>query len=42
MVYPIVLGGGKRLFAEGLPAMSLKIVESQPMGAVLTLRLQPA
>ena len=42
MIFPIVLGSGKRLFTEGLPATPLKIVESQPMAAVLTLRLQPA
>ena len=42
MIFPIVLGSGKRLFGEGLPATPLKIVESQQMGAVLTVRLQPA
>jgi dihydrofolate reductase len=42
MVYPILLGSGKRLFSEGLPPTPLKIVESQPMGAVLAIRLQPA
>jgi dihydrofolate reductase len=42
MIFPIVLGSGKRLFGEGLPATPLKIVESQQTGAVLTLRLQPA
>ena len=42
MIFPIVLGSGKRLFGEGLPATPLKIVESQRMGAVLTMRLQPA
>jgi dihydrofolate reductase len=42
MVFPIVLGSGKRLFAEGLPATPLKIVESQQTSGVLTLRLQPA
>jgi dihydrofolate reductase len=41
MVYPIVIGGGKRLFGEGLPTIGFSIVESQPTGAVLTLRLQP-
>jgi dihydrofolate reductase len=41
MVFPIVLGGGKRLFGEGLPVTSLKMVECVPMGQVLTLRLQP-
>jgi len=42
MVFPIVLGSGKRLFGEGLPSTSLKIVESRQTSAVLTLRLQPA
>jgi dihydrofolate reductase len=42
MVYPIVLGSGKRLFGEGVPATPLKIVESRETGAVLTIRLQPA
>jgi dihydrofolate reductase len=42
MIFPIVLGFGKRLFGEGLPATPLKIVESRQTGAVLTLRLQPA
>jgi dihydrofolate reductase len=41
MIYPVVLGGGKRLFGEGLPMTGFSIVESQPAGAVLTLRLQP-
>ena len=41
MVYPVVLGGGKRLFGEGLPMTGFSIVESQPTGAVLNLRLQP-
>ena len=42
MIFPIVVGGGKRLFADGLPSTSLKIVESLQMSAVLTVRLQPA
>jgi dihydrofolate reductase len=42
MVFPIVLGSGKRLFGAGLPATPLRIVESQPMADVLALRLQPA
>jgi dihydrofolate reductase len=41
MIFPIVLGSGKRLFGEGLPPMPLRIVESTPMGQVLTVRLQP-
>jgi dihydrofolate reductase len=42
MVFPIVLGGGRRLFADGLPSTAFKIVESKQTAAVLTLRLQPA
>ena len=42
MIFPIVVGGGKRLFADGLPSTSLKIVESLQMSAVLTVRLQSA
>jgi dihydrofolate reductase len=30
MVYPVVLGGGKRLFAEGSEMKTLKLVESKP------------
>lgn len=41
MVFPIVMGGGKRLFGEGFSPTSLKIVASQQVAAVLTLRLQP-
>ena len=41
MVFPIIVGGGKRLFGESLPGTSLKIVESQQTAEVLTLRLQP-
>lgn len=42
MVFPLIRGGSMRLFGEGLPATSFKMVESRPMGAVLTVRLQPA
>ena len=41
MIYPVVLGSGKRLFAEGLPTTGFKIVEARQTAAVLTLRLQP-
>lgn len=42
LVYPIVVGAGKRLFRDGAAA-SLKVVETQtfPTGVVL-LRYQPA
>ena len=42
MIFPIVLGSGKRLFSEGLPSTALKIVESRQSAEVLTMRLQPA
>ena len=32
MVFPIVLGSGKRLFAEGGPPRTLRLVESKPVG----------
>lgn len=41
MIYPVVLGSGKRLFPEGLPTTGFKIVEAQQAAAVLTLRVQP-
>jgi dihydrofolate reductase len=44
LIYPFVLGGGKRLFPDGIEAASLKLVESQPVGGqgVLTAVYQPA
>ena len=42
MVYPVILGGGKRLFEDGLPPTPLKIVESRQTAAVLVVRLRPA
>ena len=42
MIFPVVLGSGKRLFGDGIPQTPLTIVESRQMGAVLTVRLQPA
>jgi dihydrofolate reductase len=41
MVFPIVLGAGKKLFAEG-EMRSLKLVETKPAGEVVILRLEPA
>jgi dihydrofolate reductase len=42
LTYPVVLGKGKRLFADGMAA-SLKLTESKPMGStgVVLLRYQP-
>jgi dihydrofolate reductase len=42
MIYPVILGSGKKLFVDGLPPTPLKLLESRQMGAVLTVRLQPA
>jgi dihydrofolate reductase len=41
LVYPIVLGKGKRLFSEGVAA-SLQLTESKPMGSgVVLLHYEP-
>ena len=41
LTYPIVVGKGKRLFADGMAA-SLKLTESKPMGSgVVLLRYEP-
>jgi dihydrofolate reductase len=43
MVFPIVLGSGKRLFAEGSKTTTLQIVDSKSVGSgVLILIYQPA
>jgi dihydrofolate reductase len=44
MVFPIVLGTGKRLFGEGFPRTDLKLVSSTPVGpdGVLILTYEPA
>lgn len=43
MVFPVVLGKGKRLFEEGLDKAALNLVESQVVGdGVLTLIYRPA
>ncbi len=42
MVFPILIGGGRRLFAEGGAKSPLRLVESRPVGAgVLTLVYHP-
>ena len=40
MVFPIVLGGGKRLFADGTESTSLNLVETKQTGSVVTLMLR--
>jgi dihydrofolate reductase len=39
MVYPLALGGGKRLFADDADTSSLQLVEARQTGAVALLRL---
>ena len=42
-VHPLVLGTGKRLFEEGLPTRTLRLVETRPLGSgVVILSYQPA
>jgi dihydrofolate reductase len=41
MVYPAVLGAGKRLFETGSEPASLQLVSAQAMGEVVTLIYQP-
>jgi dihydrofolate reductase len=41
MVYPTVLGSGKRLFADGGRASALRLVEARPAGAVAIMTLHP-
>jgi dihydrofolate reductase len=43
MLFPIVLGSGKRLFAEGSPRTMLRLVDSMPVGpdGVIVLRYEP-
>ena len=42
MVFPVVLGEGKRLFKDGSQRSALKLVESQPVGSgVMTLVYHP-
>jgi len=44
MVFPIVLGSGKRLSGEGMPHTTLRLVDSKPLGpeGVLLLTYAPA
>ena len=44
MVFPVLLGSGKRLFREGSDTTSLRLVEARPVGSdgVLLLTYQPA
>jgi dihydrofolate reductase len=42
MIYPILLGSGRRLFNDGLEATALQIVETNQTGQVATVVLQRA
>ncbi|MFI5287817.1 MAG: dihydrofolate reductase family protein [Candidatus Dormibacteria bacterium] len=44
MVFPIVLGTGKRLFEEGTPRIQLRLLDSRPVGpdGVVILTYAPA
>ena len=42
IVFPTVLGGGKRLFADDGNASDLRLVDSQPAGECLILTYEPA
>jgi len=42
MVFPVVLGKGKRLFKAGSAKTALRLVEAKPAGACLILTYQPA
>ena len=42
MVFPVVLGTGKRLFQDGVGRTALKLVETKPAGSVVILTLQRA
>jgi dihydrofolate reductase len=43
MVFPLIVGGGKRLFQEGSERLALRLVEARPVGSegVLTLVYRP-
>ena len=41
MVFPIVLGTGKRLFAEGIASSSLRLIESRTAGETVILVYVP-
>ena len=41
MVFPTVLGEGKRLFADGAGAVALNLIETRQTGAVAILTLRP-
>jgi dihydrofolate reductase len=42
MIYPVLLGSGKRLFKDGVDTTALQIVETNQTGQVATVVLQRA
>ena len=42
MIYPVLLGSGKRLFKDGVDTTALEIVETNQTGQVATVVLQRA
>jgi dihydrofolate reductase len=42
MIYPVLLGSGKRLFKDGVDTIALQIVETNQTGQVATVVLQRA
>jgi dihydrofolate reductase len=42
MIYPVLLGSGKRLFKDGIDTTALQIVETNQTGQVATVVLQRA
>jgi dihydrofolate reductase len=42
MVFPVVLGSGKRLFTDGDDSTPLRLVEAQPAGECLIVTYEPA
>lgn len=42
MLYPVILGSGRRLFPDAGPASPLRLVESRPAGECLILICRPA
>ncbi len=41
MIFPIILGAGKRLFAEGADTKALRLTESKPAGETMILTYEP-
>jgi dihydrofolate reductase len=42
MVFPVVVGGGKRLFGEGIETAVLELVDTKTFGSVVVLTYRPA